>query len=158
MSQNSDSHPDLREIRGRIEQVLASRQDEIYDTVRRCVAEVLEIDLSKVSATAELIGDLGAESLDFLDLVFRLEGAYRIKIQRDRIRSTMSDGLAGGFEKNGLLTEEALERLRILMPEVNPARIQLGLSSRRIPELFTVQTFVNLVAWSLVEEKTQVEG
>lgn len=153
MSVNTNTNTKVRQIRERVDQVLTARHDELYETVRACVVEVLDIDPAKVSPNASLIGELGAESLDFLDLLFRLESAYGIKIPRDGIRHAVQDGLSDGFEKNGVLTEEALDRLRTLMPEVDSARIKPGLSSRGIPELFTIETFVRLVAWRLADQQ-----
>ena len=138
-------------IRDRVDAVLASRHEELYATVRACVADVLAIDPSKVTPEASLIADLGAESLDFLDLVFRLETEYGGKIPRDGIRLAAQDGLADGFDKGGVLTPEALSRMRMLMPEVPAAKLHDGLRTHQIPELFTTETFVRLVAWRLAD-------
>jgi acyl carrier protein len=141
----------VHQIRERVDEVLKTRQDQIFATVRACVADVLAIDPSKVTPDASLITDLGAESLDFLDLVFRLETEYGVKIPRDGIRLAAQDGLADGFEKAGVLTDEALERMRILMPELPASKLASGLRTHQIPELFTTETFVRLVAWRLAE-------
>jgi len=147
MADNTQVH----QIRERVDDVLKTRQDQIFSTVRACVADVLAIDPGKVTPDASLIVDLGAESLDFLDLVFRLETEYGVKIPRDGIRLAAQDGLADGFEKAGVLTDEALERMRILMPEIPAAKLHTGLRTHQIPELFTTETFVRLVAWRLAE-------
>lgn len=142
---------DVRQVRNRVDQVLAARHDELYDKVRTCVAEVLAIDAAKITPGASLIDDLGAESLDFLDLVFRLETEYRVKIPRDGILLTAREGLAAGFDQSGVLSNDALERLRLLMPEVPPERFSPGLRTHQIPNLFTTETFVRLVAWRLAD-------
>lgn len=147
MADNTQVH----QIRERVDDVLKTRQDQIFATVRACVADVLAIDPSKVTPDASLIADLGAESLDFLDLVFRLETEYGVKIPRDGIRLAAQDGLADGFEKGGILTDDALERMRILMPEIPASKLASGLRTHQIPELFTTETFVRLVAWRLAE-------
>jgi len=144
----------VQQIRDRVDQVLLGRHDELYEKVRRCVAEALAIDPAKVTPSASLIDDLGAESIDFLDLVFRLEAEYHVKIPRDGIRVVAQEGLADGFERDGVLTPEALERLRILMPEVAAARISPGLRPHQIAGLFTAETFVRLVAWRLADTAT----
>jgi acyl carrier protein len=144
----------VQQIRDRIDQVLVGRHEELYEKVRRCVADALAIDPVKVTPSASLIDDLGAESIDFLDLVFRLEAEYHVKIPRDGIRVVAQDGLADGFEQGGVLTPEALERLRILMPEVPAGRISQGLRPHQIAGLFTAETFVRLVAWRLAEAPT----
>jgi len=147
MADNTQVH----QIREKVDEVLKARQDQIFSTVRACVADVLAIDPAKVTPDASLIADLGAESLDFLDLVFRLETEYGVKIPRDGIRLAAQDGLADGFDKGGVLTDDALERMRILMPEIPAAKLANGLRTHQIPELFTTETFVRLVAWRLAE-------
>jgi acyl carrier protein len=138
-------------IRQIIDKALETRHADIQKSVRACIADVLALDPSKVTPEASLIADLGAESLDFLDLVFRLETEYGVKIPRDGIRLAAQEGLADGFEKAGVLTDEALERMRILMPEVPAAKLAKGLRTHQIPELFTMESFVRLVAWRLAE-------
>jgi acyl carrier protein len=144
-------HSQVQGIRDRVDHLLATRHNELYQHVRACVADVLAIDPAKVGPNASLIDDLGAESLDFLDLVFRLETDYGVKIPRDGIRLAAQDGLADGFEQGGVLTPDALDRLRTLMPEVAAARLAPGLRTHQIANLFTVETFVRLVAWRLAE-------
>jgi acyl carrier protein len=141
----------VQDVRNRVDALLAARHDELYGKVLGCIADVLAIDPGKITPAASLIDDLGAESLDFLDLVFRLETDHKIKIPRDGIRLIAQDGLGEGFEQAGVLTPAALERLRILMPEVAQSRLAPGLRSHQIPNLFTVETFVRLVAWRLAE-------
>jgi len=143
------AHSQVIQIRDLVDSVLARRHDEILATVRKYVADVLAIDPAKVTTDASLINDLGAESLDFLDLVFQLETEYGVKIPRDGIRVAAQEGLAEGFEQGDVLTPAALDRLKLLMPEVPPARLAPGLKSHQIASLFTVETFVRLVAWRL---------
>ena len=144
-------HSQVQQIRDKVDVVLKTRHDDLYEKVRKCAAEVLAIDAAKIVPTASFIDDLGAESLDFLDLVFQLETEYGVKIPRDGIRVAAQDGLADGFEQAGVLTNDALERLRILMPEVPPEKIKAGLRTHQIANLFTAETFVRLVAWRLAE-------
>jgi len=140
---------EVQQIRDSVDAILNVRHDEIYGTVRQCVAEVLSIDPAKVNPHASLIDELGAESIDFLDLIFRLESAYGIKIPRDGIRLAAQGGLSDGFEHAGIVTAAGLERLRVLMPEVDTSRLTSGFRSHQIPSLFSPETFVRLVAWRL---------
>src|SRR5204863_1706322 len=146
----------VQKVREQVDKVLATRRDDLYKHVLASVADVLAIDPGKITAKASLIDDLGAESLDFLDLLFRLETDFKVKIPRDGIRVIAQDGLADGFEQAGVLTPAALERLKILMPEVPQARLATGLKSHQLPNLFTVETFVRLVAWRMAETATPV--
>jgi len=142
----------VQQIRDSVDAILNVRHDEIYGTVQQCVAEVLSLDPSKVSPNASLIEELGADSIDFLDLIFRLETAYGIKIPRDGIRLAAQNGLRDGFEHAGVVTDAGLERLRMLMPEIDAARLKSGLRSHEIPNLFSPETFVRLVAWRLASQ------
>lgn len=118
---------------------------EIEQQVREVVAEALARELSEVKLETILMGELGAESLDFLDIVFKLERAFDIQITRGEMeraaRGAMSDE---EFAPGGLISEAGLARLRELMPEAAP-RIQPGLRPAQILSLFSVRTFVNLV-------------
>jgi acyl carrier protein len=117
----------------------------VEQQVREVVAEALARDVSEVKLETILMGDLGAESLDFLDIVFKLERAFDIQITRGEMeraaRGNMSDE---EFAPGGIISEAGLARLRELMPEA-AQRIQPGLRPAQILSLFSVGTFVNLV-------------
>ncbi|KFE70657.1 phosphopantetheine-binding protein [Hyalangium minutum] len=123
----------------------AAEVQKIEQQVREVVAEALARDLSEVKLETLLMGDLGAESLDFLDIVFKLERAFDIQITRGEMeraaRGTMSDE---EFAPGGVISETGLARLRELMPEA-ASHIQPGLRPAQILSLFSVKTFVNLV-------------
>jgi hypothetical protein len=91
------------------------------------------------------MADLGAESLDFLDIVFKLEHEFRIQITRGEMeRAARGDMSDEQFAPGGVISEQGLRRLRELMPEA-AHRIHPGLRPGEILGLFSVQTFVNLV-------------
>ena len=114
--------------------------------VRQIVADALGKPVDEVMATSSLMEDLGAESLDFLDIVFQLEQAFGIEITRGEMeRAARGDMSDDDFAPGGVISEAGLTRLRELMPEAD-ARIKPGLRPRQILSLFSVQTFVNLVA------------
>lgn len=149
---NNANAAEVMKIRETADRILAQRHQEILTTVRGAIAEVLGREESEVQPSSSLMNDLNAESLDFLDLLFRLESAFGIKIPRGGIqRATQGSLTEAEFQQNGLLTEAALERLRILMPEVDAKRLQPGLTAREIPTLFTPETFTRLVAWRIGE-------
>lgn len=117
----------------------------IEDVVRAEVADALARDLAEVRLDSNLMGELGAESLDYLDIVFRLERAFEIQITRGEMeRAARGDMSEEDFAPSGVISEAGLERLRQLMPEAGE-RIVPGLRPVQILSLFTVQTFVNLV-------------
>lgn len=149
-----NSADEVQHIRETADHVLASRHDEILTTVRSAIAEVLGRELSEIPPNASLMKDLNAESLDFLDLLFRLESAFGIKIPRGGIQRATQGSLSDAeFQQNGVLTEAALHRLRVLMPEVDGSRLHANVSAREIPTLFTPETFARLVAWRIGEEQ-----
>ena len=129
----------------------------IYEKVKESVVEALGVDDDEVTPEAVLFDDLGAESLDLLDIVFRLEKEFSIKIPRGGIQA---DALAGEGETlkeedlvvDGVLTPLGIEKLKVSMPEVDPSRITEGFRVDDIATLFTVQTFVNITK-KLLEEK-----
>ena len=123
--------------------------------VQDAIAEALGLDEDEVELDARLIDDLGAESLDFLDIVFRLERAFDIKIPRGGVESQARDGaLEEGvvYEVDGVLTEAGLAKLAEAMPEVDPADIKPGLKTAEIPTLFRVATFYRIVVTLLAEK------
>jgi acyl carrier protein len=111
----------------------------------RIVAESLGRPESDVTLSSVLMADLGAESLDFLDIVFRLEREFGIQITRGEMeKASRGDMNAEEFAPGGVLSERGLARLRELMPEAAD-RIQPGLRPNMILTLFCVQTFANMV-------------
>ena len=130
-------------------------RNEVFAIVRNCFAEALGLDDDEVELDSLVIEDLGAESLDFLDIAFRLEEAFGIKIPRGDIQRQAEEEAEGSeepFEVDGVLTDAGLVKLREAMPEVPAESFKPGLTVREIPTLFTVETFLNLVV-KLIEDK-----
>jgi acyl carrier protein len=119
------------------------------ELVRRVIEEVaasLGVDPADVGPDDSLILDLGADSLDLLDLVFRLEEAFGIRIERGQIEVRIKEAMGGDpYELDGVLTPKALALLRRELPEVRPDRFREGLRSSEVVTLFTVRTLVRLV-------------
>ena len=120
-------------------------EKEIFDKVVDAFVEALGVDDDEVTLDAKVIDDLGAESLDFLDIVFRLERAFKIKIPRGELENKVQAKVGEEpYEVDGVLTARALEELREVMPEVPGEEIQPGLKAKDIPGLFRVATFYNI--------------
>jgi acyl carrier protein len=118
---------------------------EVGDAVRAIIADALGRAQADVQLTSNLMAELGAESLDFLDIVFRIEREFGIQITRGEMeRAARGDMTADEFAPGGVVSERGLARLRELMPEAAD-RIQPGLRASMILTLFTVTTFVNMV-------------
>ncbi len=120
--------------------------DAVFPKVADTIADALGCDLEEVKRDASLINDLGAESIDFLDLVFRLERAFKVKIPRGKIvedsRGTLSEA---EFEQKGLVTDQGLAQLKAFLSEVPAERFRTPLKVAEIPRLFTAETFCKLV-------------
>jgi acyl carrier protein len=118
----------------------------VYPKVRQIIADVLVIDEEEISLPSRLIGDLGAESIDFLDLVFQLEKEFKIKIPRGQLEKNARGDLAEEeFEQGGVLTEQGLTALKNYLNEVPADQFKPKMKVNEIPLLFTVETFCKLV-------------
>lgn len=90
-------------------------KEEVFTKVQGALMEALGVDEEEVTPGARLVGDLGAESIDFLDIVFRLEKAFDIKIPRGELFP--EDILTNAqFVQNGKVTAEGLKQLEARMP------------------------------------------
>jgi acyl carrier protein len=118
----------------------------VFPTVAETMADALGCDVADVKPDASLIEDLGAESIDFLDMVFRLERAFKVKIPRGKIvenaRGTLSES---EFEQKGLITDVGLTQLKAYLSEVPAERFRTPMKAKDIPRLFTPETFCKLV-------------
>ena len=118
----------------------------VYPTVAATVADALGCDVDDIKPDVSLIEGLDAESIDFLDMVFRLERAFKIKIPRGKIvenaRGTLPEA---EFEQNGVVTAKGLAQLREYLSEVPAERFKSPMKVADIPRLFTPETFCKLV-------------
>jgi acyl carrier protein len=117
--------------------------------VQEVLVDALGVDDDEVIAEATLMGDLGAESIDFLDIVFRLEKAFGIKIPREELfpaENLMNDS---EFVHNGKLTEKGLAELREKMPHTNITAFESDPDINKLADLFTVNAIVNYVEGKL---------
>jgi acyl carrier protein len=120
--------------------------DAVFPTVADTIADALGVDVEDVKPEVSLIEDLDAESIDFLDMVFRLERAFKVKIPRGKIVEDARGDLAeADFEQKGVVTEAGLQRLREFLSEVPAERIKTPLKAADIPRLFTPETFCKVV-------------
>ena len=116
-------------------------REEIFDRVQNTLVDALGVDAEEVRGESTLTGDLGAESIDFLDIVFRLEKNFAIKIPRGDLfpENVLSDPQ---FVSGGKVTEKGLEELRVRMPWANFERLK---DSPNVQDLFTVEMIVSYV-------------
>jgi len=119
-------------------------EEEVFEKVKETLVDALGVDDEEVSPEATLTGDLGAESIDFLDIVFRLEKAFNIKIPRGEL---FPDGIFNNpeFVQDGKLTAAGLAQLKTSMPHVDFTEFEQDPDINKMASLFKVQTIVSYV-------------
>ncbi len=118
----------------------------VYPKVAEIIAAALPCDIERVKPEASLIDDLGAQSIDFLDIVFRIERAFKVKIPRGKIvEEARGDLSAAEFDQRGVVSEAGQARLKAFLSEVPPERFTSPLKVADIPRLFTTETFCKMV-------------
>ncbi|MBM3334666.1 hypothetical protein FJY63_08395 [Candidatus Sumerlaeota bacterium] len=128
-------------------------RDEVLAGVCECLAEALDIPAAPIRADQTIIGDLGADSLDLLDLTFHLERKFNVSISPRDIERRAKEKLNGQpLETDGIYTPQALAELRKALPEIPAEELGEGLTVASLPRRFRVATMVNIVC-RLLEEK-----
>jgi len=118
----------------------------VYPKVAETMADALGCDVEDVKLDVSLIEGLDAESIDFLDMVFRLERAFKIKIPRGKIvENARGDLPEAEFEQKGIVTEKGLAQLKTYLSELPADRFKVPMKVADIPRLFTPETFCKLV-------------
>jgi acyl carrier protein len=120
-------------------------RDEVFAKVQEVLVDALGVDDDDVTTGAALMKDLGAESIDFLDVVFRLEKAFGIKIPREELFPAESLMNNADFVSNGKLTETGLEELRQKIPHIDISEFEKDPDINKLGDLFTVGAIVNYV-------------
>jgi acyl carrier protein len=121
--------------------------DEIFEKVRTTLVDALGVDEEDVTPEASLRNDLGAESIDLLDIVFRLERNFGIKIPRGELfPENVSDP---ELTENGKLTAKGLAELKAKMPYADLSSFEADPDVEKILDLYTVDTLVQYVAGKL---------
>ena len=120
--------------------------DAVYPTVAETMADALGCDVEDIKIDVSLIEGLDAESIDFLDMVFRLERAFKIKIPRGKIvENARGDLPEAEFEQKGIVTDKGMAQLRAYLSEIPADRFADPMKVKDIPRLFTPETFCKLV-------------
>lgn len=118
--------------------------EEIFEKVKSCMVEALGVDDEEVTLGASITADLGGESIDFLDIVFRLEKTFGIKIPRGELfpEKILSND---SYVVDGKMTDEGLQELRVRMPHADLTEFEKNPQIKDLANLFTVQMIVNYV-------------
>ena len=129
--------------------------DAVFPKVAETMADALGCDVEDIKPKVSLIEGLDAESIDFLDMVFRLERSFKIKIPRGKIvENARGDLPESEFEQKGIVTEKGLAQLKEYLSEVPAERFKTPLKAADIPRLFTPETFCKLVIRAQREQTT----
>ena len=121
-------------------------EEEILSKVQETLIDALGVDDDEVGPEATLVGDLGAESIDFLDIVFRLEKAFDVKIPRGELFPENLASKDSGFIKDGMVTPEGLDELRAKIPHADIDKLAADPKVENIQDLFTVEMICKFMA------------
>lgn len=123
-------------------------QDKMLAIVQEAVVAALGVDEDEATPDATLMDDLGAESIDLLDVLFRVERKTGIKIQA----ADLADYVQGGIpdeefsDENDVVTAKGLEHLKTVMPQIDTDALTGKLSADKVISLFTVQNLATMYA------------
>jgi acyl carrier protein len=139
--------PDSRKII--LEGLSMSATEGVFGRVTKVLMESLNVEEDQVTPLASLRNDLGAESIDFLDIVFRLEREFGIKIPRDELFPESVFQGDPEFVNEGMVTDKGMAELRLRMPYADVAGLEGDRRLSGLPDLFTVDLVARYVAWKL---------
>ncbi|TVQ01546.1 MAG: acyl carrier protein [Planctomycetaceae bacterium] len=124
---------------------MSMSSEEVFDKVRASLVDALGVDDDEVTPEATLVGDLGAESIDFLDIVFKLEKSFGITIPREEL--SPEDILTNSqYVQDGLVTPEGMQVLKQRMPWANLSKFEQNPRVQDFGNLLTVGDMCNYVA------------
>jgi acyl carrier protein len=122
---------------------------EVHARVTKVLVQSLGVEEDDVIPSATLKGDLGAESIDCLDIMFRLEREFGIKIERDELFLVpifLDDPV---FARDGRLTYKGLTALRLRMPYADFRDLEFDRQLNRVDDLFNVEVLKSFIIWKL---------
>lgn len=123
---------------------MAMSKDEVFKKVQEVLVDALGVDEEEVTLEAKLVEDLGAESIDFLDITFRLEKAFGIKINQSELfpESVLSNP---EFVVDGKVTDAGMAKLREQLPHANLDEFDQSRQVADFSTVFSVDTIVKFV-------------
>jgi len=126
-----------------------SASEEVYGKVARVLVDALNVNEEEVTPSAKLQGDLGAESIDMLDIAFRLERNFDIHIPQGELfpESVFQDD--SEFVQEGRVTDKGFHNLRVRMPYADLTAFDHDRRLSAVPDLFTVDLVARYIAWKL---------
>ncbi len=126
---------------------MAMTQDQIFSGVQTAVAEALGIGEDEVTPDATLLDELGAESIDLLDILFRIERKLGVKIQAADLSAYVQGGIPDEEfgDENEVITPKGMAQLKKVMPQINENELAGKLKADQVMSLFTVQNLADMV-------------
>ncbi len=126
-------------------------QEEVFDKVRDVLVDALGADEEEIVSDAKLVSDLGAESIDFLDIVFRLEKAFGIKIEQGEMipDNVLQDSQ---YIQDGKVTDTGMTELRARLPHADLDEFDASRDVEEFSDIFTVNTVVKFVQSKLGDQ------
>ena len=126
---------------------MALTQTEAYSAVQESVSGALGVGDDEVTPDATLMDDLGAESIDLLDILFRIERSTGVKIQASDLGEHIQGGISDDefSDENEVITDKGFEQLKTVMPQIDPDELRGKLKAEEVINHFTVQNLADLV-------------
>lgn len=132
-------------------------EDEVFDKLLPLILDVTGSRADQVKMTSNLVVDLGAESIDLLDLSFLIEEAFGITLEANEFERQATENIPGGqYELDGCLTPEAIAELRKALPEVPAVEFRPGLKRIEVPSILNVAVFVHLIQRKCSQKQREV--
>ena len=122
---------------------------EVHEGVSKVLVQALGVEEDDIEPSSRLQADLGAESIDFLDILFRLEREFRIRIPRGELFPEPVSPDDPAFARDGRVTDEYLAALRSRMPYADLGNLERDRQLSRIDDLYTVGLLVSYIRWQL---------
>lgn len=120
-------------------------EQDIFEKLLPLVREVTGVRESQIQMESGLMQDLGAESVDLLDLSFLIEESFGVTLEADAFEQQATRQMEGPYERDGCLTDEAIEALKRALPEIPAAHFKPGLRKVELPGILNVAVFVHLI-------------
>ena len=123
-------------------------ENETQKAVQEAVVGALGVSEDEAGPDATLMDDLGAESIDLLDILFRVERSTGVKIQASDLGEYMQGGLPDDkfSDDNEAITPEGMEHLKKVMPQIDADALQGQLKAEDVIKHFTVANLATMVA------------
>jgi len=128
------------------------KMSDVVEGVKNVICESLEVPNKGFGLSTSLMDELGAESLDYLDIIFRIEKRFQIKVERGRLEKDLQQAFPDvSIKQNTGITPEIAEVLKRSLPEIPPERIEGLQKVKELPGTFTVATFVRFTVRALLD-------